>query len=584
VAVLRFIVRLFALVGLLVVLLAVAVGAWLWDIAGRRQPLPDAIVLELDLSRPLVDRSPADPLAAAVFGRDPSVTEVVEALDRARADPRVKGVLARVGGAELGMAKIQEIRDAVARLRETGRFAVAFADSFGEGASGMRDYYLAAAFGEIWMQPTGTVGITGVSTSVPFLRGAFDKLGIEPQLEHRRDYKSFSNTFTEQDFTPQHREMTEWLVRDLFEQMVEGIAAGRGLSVDEVRPLVDRAPLTDREATDGRLLDRLLYRDEAQSAVRDMAGGGTLVETGDYLHGAGRPNREGPVVAVVHGNGPIRRGGDELGSLLGDEVMAADTISEAILEAVGDRAVQAIVFRVDSGGGSAVASETIRRAVVQARNARKPIVVSMGDAAASGGYWVAVDADRVIAQPGTLTGSIGVVSGKFATRGFWDTLGVNWGEVAQGRNAGMFSGVRPFSEAERARLDALLDETYRNFLQRVAQARRMPIDAVEAAAGGRVFTGRQARERGLVDETGGLYAAIAAAKRLAGIPDEAPVTVWDYPRPKGPFGTALEFFGMGEAVQAIRLVRELRPVLRVLAPIMVRREEETVRMPDLGLR
>jgi len=582
--VLRFLVRLFAVFGVAVFLGAVALGVWIWERAGAAPDLPERVVLELDLSAPLSDDAAADPFAAALFGREPSRRDVLDALERARTDPRVAGVVARFGPWEPSTADAQEIRAAVERLRGDGRFAIAWADSFGEFAGGIRAYGLAAGFDEVWLQPAGIVGITGLSSATPFARRALDRLGIDPQLERREAYKTFADTFTETGFTPEHREMTEALVADLTGQVVLGIAEGRRLGPDVVEALVDRAPLLDREALDARLVDRLAYRDEALAEALERAGdGAVLVAADEYLDAAGRPGREGgAAIALIEGTGAIQRGESGLGGLFDDRTMGADTIAGAFADAAADPAVQAIVFRIDSGGGSAVASETIRRALLRAQAAGKPVVVSMGGAAASGGYWIAADADRIVALPGTLTGSIGVVAGKFVVEELSAEIGVEWGVVGAGDTATFDSALRPFTPEGRARLDAFLDDAYRAFVERVAEGRDLDPEAVRAIAGGRVWTGRQAMERGLVDALGGLDAAVAEARRLAGVPDGAPVEIRRFPAPESPFARALELAGVGAAQPP--LPPEALALLRAAAPLLRGPREEAARMPELGLR
>ncbi|HSK39793.1 MAG TPA: S49 family peptidase, partial [Arenibaculum sp.] len=260
----RFLVRLFAVVGLLVVLLAVGAGIAAYQVLTAERPVPERIVLELDLDRGLVEDVPADPVAEILFGRETTMRDLVDTLDRARRDPRVRGLVARLGGDRFSLAQAQELRAAVERFRDSGRFAVAFADTFGELGPGNVSYYLASGFAEVWLQPVGMVGLTGLSAEVPFLRDTLDMVGLTPALDHREEYKSFSNTFTERDLTPAHREMMESMVEELTGQLVAGIAGGRSLPREAVTALIDRAPLLDREAVEAGLVDRLGYLDEVR--------------------------------------------------------------------------------------------------------------------------------------------------------------------------------------------------------------------------------------------------------------------------------------------------------------------------------
>ncbi|WP_431858951.1 signal peptide peptidase SppA [Azospirillum sp.] len=558
---LRFLVRLFAFIGFLVV---AGIGTAVWYLWTHEEPLPDAMVLTLDLDKPLSSRPDGDALGS-LLGREASLRDVLDALERARSDERVKGLLVRIGGHEPGFAEAQEIRAAVERLRATGRFALAFAEGFGEGGAGNRSYYLATGFDEVWVQPLGDVGITGLAAQIPFARGALDQLGIQPQVQQREEYKSFADTFTQRDLTPANREMTQALLSDLSKQLVDGIAKARRLDPGEVRALIDRAPLMDQEALQARLIDRIGYRDEAEAEARRRAGGGETVELTDYLGTAGPPHRDGPVVALIHAVGTISRGESE-GRGISEVSAGSDTIVEAFDKAVEDDDVKAILFRVDSGGGSVTASESIRRAVVRARERGKPVVVSMGDAAASGGYWISMNADRIVAMPGTITGSIGVVAGKMSLEGLSEKLGVHWGVVADAKNAGMWSPFRAFSESEQARLTAMIDRTYASFLAKVAEARRLPADKVHAAAKGRVWTGQQALALGLVDELGDTETALVRVREAIGLKPDAPVALEPFPPPKSTLEEIRSVMS-GKGLVREAVARELRAWLGPLAEL-----------------
>ncbi|MBP2230215.1 protease-4 [Azospirillum agricola] len=561
---LRFFVRLFATIGLLVV--AALVGAVVLLV--RYQPsLPDAVVLDLDLTRTLAEGG-SDRLGG-LLGHDASLREVLDALERGRSDPKVKGVLARLGGDDIGFAQAQELRAAVERFRASGRFAVAFSESYGEGGAGNRAYLLASAFDEVWLQPLGMVGLTGLSAEVPFARAALDTLGVQPQLMQREEYKSFADTFTRSELTPANREMLQGLVGDLTNQLVDGIAKSRRVPPASVRAALDRAPLLDREALELKLIDRVGYADEARDAALQRAGGGAeLVETADYRSVAGGAHDSGPTVALIHAVGTIT-GGKSDRPALGEITAGSETIVQAIEEAVDDPDVKAILFRIDSGGGSVSASEAIRRALEKARQRGKPVIASMGDAAASGGYWIALAADRIVASPATITGSIGVVAGKMSFAGLSEKLGVQWGRVPAARNAGMWSPMHPFSPSEEERLTAIIDTTYATFLERVAQARRLTPEQARAAAKGRVWTGAQARELGLIDEFGGQEEALTLARTAAGLAADAPVTLAPFPAPKSVTEELLSLLSnRGELVGALSAVAELKPLLARLRPLL----------------
>jgi protease-4 len=378
----------------------------------------------------------------------------------------------------------------------------------------------------------GEVNLIGISARSPFLRGTMDKLGIVPEFPGRGDYKTARFMYTQRDFTPAAREMIGWLVDSLMDQMVDGIASSRGMSSDEVRELIDRAPFFGSEAHDAGLVDTLEDWPEFTDRVASRASGrAEVVGVRSYLERA-RASRGAQKIAVVNGIGTIMRGPSGRGfSLFGsEEVMGSDTISRAFRDAREAHGVKAVVFRVDSPGGSALASEIIRKEMV--RTAEKiPVVVSMKDVAASGGYWVTCGAQKIIADPGCQTGSIGVLAGHLNMDQFWaDKLGVTFGRLDAGRNANIYGSLENWTDEQRAIVDRMLDRIYDDFLDRVSAARKMDRDAVDAIGRGRVWTGAQALERGLVDELGDFDRAVEAARELAGIAPDARVELVDFPK------------------------------------------------------
>ncbi len=492
---------------------------------------PAGLLLELDLTSDVLESVPADPLAAVQARGKPRLRTIVERLRDAAADGRVRGLVAKVGACSLPLARAQEIRDAVRAFAATGRPTVAWAESFAEFGPATVAYYLASGFGEVWVQPSGAVGLTGFAAEPLFVRGLLDRVGIEPQVEQRHEYKNAADLFVRREMTDAHREALARLTESATEQVVAGVAAARGLSVTAVRALVDAAPLTPTEAHDGGLVDHVGYRDEVYANVRDRLGPQiTLVFLDRYqpprrLLDAVRRRvaaRRTGAVALVSGHGGIVTGRSRRSGVMG-QVMGSDTVSAALRAAVADEHVKAIVFRVDSPGGSYVASDTVWRHVELARSAGKPVVVSMGAVVGSGGYFVACGADVIVAQPGTLTGSIGVFGGKPVVTGLLDRLGVTTARVEAGRHAAMFSPRRSFTDTEWERLAGWLDRVYDDFVGKVAVGRGMTRDRVHDLARGRVWTGADAHDIGLVDELGGLEQAAAIARARAHLPDDAPV-------------------------------------------------------------
>lgn len=489
------------------------------------------VLLELDLSHPLVEREPDDPIAKLRSRGKPRLRPVLRALHEAGDDDRVVGLVAKVGDLSMTLARAQELRDAVGVFAASGKPTVAWTDTFGESANATIPYFLATGFGEIWLQPTGELNMLGLAAEVTFLRGVFDKLGVAPEMGQRYEYKNAADRLLQTEFTDAHREASDRLTESAWEQVAAAIAKSRELSDTEVQEIADRAPMFAEEALSARLVDRLGYRDEVYTAARRAAGGDVQLLFADRWRPAASPVRRvvrqvrtkrKPGLALVDGFGGIVTGRSRRSPLMGP-VMGSDSITAAFRAAVRDERVRAIVFRVDSPGGSAVASDSIWREVLCAQEAGKPVVVSMGSVAGSGGYYVACSADTIVAQPGTLTGSIGVLGGKFVTTGLTDRVGLAYGATERGRNARMHSMRRPFDEVERERLDAFLDRVYDDFTGKVAAGRRMTREAVHEVARGRVWTGADAARLGLVDTLGGLHDAARIARSRAGLPEDAPL-------------------------------------------------------------
>jgi protease-4 len=533
----RFLVGLFATIGVICFIGIVAiVGLTVVAVkfAGTATQLPETIVLTADLTGGLTDSAEPGPLSRFAYGQKTTLRDFVDALERAGDDPRVKSLFIQLGDDSLALAKTQQVRDAIAGFRAKGKFAVAYADTFGEGGPGTRPYYLATACDEIWLQPLGEVGLTGLRSETPFLKGLFDKLGIATDFEHREEYKTATNSLTETQMTGPQREEVEALLTSMSGQIDRGIAAARKLSEAEVERLVDSAPIAAEAAKTAGLIDRIAYRDEAMARAQQHAGTGAKFETvSRYLAAAGRPHRSGTKIALIYGTGLITRTGSDAAALTEDTQFTARALARAFTAAERDKDVRAIIFRIDSPGGSAIASETIWREVARARERGKPVVVSMGDVAASGGYYVAAPADKIVAEPATLTGSIGVLGGKIILGGLMEKLGITTDGAQRGANADMYSAMQDFSPQARQHFVEELDETYRGFKDRVAAGRHLSPDAVEAVAKGRVWTGEEAKANGLVDALGGYDTALQLAREAAKLPDDAPIDIVVYPKERG---------------------------------------------------
>ncbi|HEX3922740.1 MAG TPA: signal peptide peptidase SppA [Streptosporangiaceae bacterium] len=505
------------------------------QVARWRRQRTAPLILELDFTEGITEEPPGDPVSAVLSMRRSRLADLLEGLRRARSDQRVKALVAKVGGRPIGLATVQEIRRAVEEFRDAGKLTVAWAETFGEFSAGNVPYYLATAFDTIYLQPSGDLGLTGITMARYFLRGTLDQLGVDFQVAKRYEYKSAAEQLTERSFTGPAREATERLAASVVAQLTDAIAERRRMDPAKVRELIDRGPFLAAQAHEAGLVDELGYRDEVYARVRRQAGQDAVLQhVGRYQRSRALaerarklPNPSQRHVALVYATGPIRRGRSGRGPLSGG-AMGSDTISAALRAAAADHHARAIVLRVNSPGGSYVASDTIWREVVRARNAGKPVVVSMGDVAASGGYFISMAADAIVAQPGTVTGSIGVLSGKPVLSDLLSRAGVTTDSVAEGAHSEMFTTTRPFSEDEWALVNGWLDHIYADFTGKVADGRRMSAQRVHELARGRVWTGADALAGGLVDELGGLDRAAAVARRRAGLPASAPLRI--YPR------------------------------------------------------
>jgi len=531
--------------------------------------LPSKILLEADFERSIEEYMPDQPITKVFGGEEPTTRDVIDALDRAATDDRVVGLIARIGAAPMGLAQIQEIRDAVARFRASGKPAAAWSETFGEFGAGNGAYYLATAFDHIYLQPSGDVGLTGLMYESPFVKGLFDKLDVVPRMDHRYEYKNAMNFYTETKFTDAHREAMRKLMDSQFGQIVAGISAGRGLTDGQVRAVFNDGPYLGQQAVDAKLVDELLYRDEVYAKTRGKSGDDAeLLYLEKYMERAGRPHAKGQKVALIYGVGAVQRGKGGFSPISGT-AMGSDTVASAFRAAREDEDVKAIVFRVDSPGGSYVASDTIWRETQLTRQAGKPVVVTMGNLAGSGGYFVAMGADKIVAQPGTITASIGVLGGKLLTKGFWDKVGVTYDEVHTSDNGTMFTGAQDYTPKEWGKFQQWLDRVYGDFTSKVSEGRKLPKAKVLEIAKGRIWTGEDALGLGLVDALGGFDVALKLAKEAAKIPVGDDVNLVVFPRKRSFFETLSQKTpdnseGDAWAEVAVELAGQLRPALALL--------------------
>lgn len=545
---------------------------------------PAHMVLELDLREAMSDQRSPSPFAA--FGGSNALLDVLAQIDAARADNAVEGIFIRANTDGMPAAQAEELRTALAAFRQAGKFVVAHLQNDSVRMS-MAGYMTVADADEVWLQETSEFMPMGLSAEVTFFAGTLQRYHMAADFETREDYKTAANSLTQRTFTPEHRESITSLMTSIYDTMLANIAADRELSVDQVRQAVEATPYTAQNALERRLVDQLGRPEDAARAALARAENAELVDIADYRP---RARSGGRVIAVVQGEGAIVSGPEEH-SIFGDEAtMQSDRIAQALLDASADEDVAAIVFRVSSPGGSVVASDQILAALRTARERGKRIVVSMGDVAASGGYYVSAYADEIVASPTTITGSIGVVGGKLIIGPALDHyLSTNTESVSVGSPlVDMFNSERPFNQAERAAFSGFIDRAYQGFIALVADGREMTPEQVRAVAGGRVWTGAQARQHGLVDHLGGFSVAVARARALAGIGEDDRVQLRYYPAAESPFKAFERLFGASaESVEALVRLNAILSDPRAQRALAAMREEDAnvrVRADEVDVR
>lgn len=520
----------FAVLGTLVALVViVTAGLVIYGMVADKG-LPPRIVLAIDARGGFTDAP-----VPVVFGAAPlSFIDVIFALKKASADPRVKGLVLRVGQGGIAGAHAQELKQAIEAFRAAGddRFVIAQAGSF--SGPGIGQYHVASLADEIWLQRTSELNAVGMLSTTVFLRGFFDMIQAKADISKRHEYKNAANVYTETDYTPAHREATTALLRSIYDTLTTDIAAGRNMDVTALRGLIDNAPYLTEGALDAKLIDKVGFYDDAEKAAKERAGEGAgVVALGDYYGREGspyaNPARNDGVIALIVAEGPIIDGPSR-SDFYDGQLLGGDTIAAAVRAATDDPAVKALLVRVNSPGGSALASDVMLDALKKAQARGKKVVISMGPVAASGGYWMSMDADLIFASPATITGSIGVLSGKLVVRDTLRLAGLNPVTIGIGANANMSSEYEEWTPEQRVKFEASVDQIYERFTAAVAEGRKLPLDTVRQIARGRVWTGADALGLNLVDRMGGLTDALAETARLAGIPDGGRIDVRIYPQ------------------------------------------------------
>ncbi len=515
------------------------------------------LLLKIEGNIPEVRRSGyfPDPFA----GREATLDQIITAIDKATLDENIKGIVLSLKGASITIAQAQELRDAVKKFKDSGKFSVSYAVSYGDGGSALANYYLASAFDTIWMQPIGIVSIAGFNAEMPFLKDFFEKIGVRGHFIQRKEYKSAMESFTRSGMSEYNKESMEAVIDDLFSQIVADISADRNIAPEQFSEYINQGIFVDKEALSQGLVDRVGYSDMVVGEIREIVDSNPESKNVDFIpveeyykyiiSKSTKEFEQKEEIAVVHINGAIVQSdkrksymGAPLG--IGGSVVAADNIADILYDIADDKDIKAVLLRINSPGGSPAASETIRRAILRVKEKGKKVVVSMGGAAASGGYWISADADYIFAQNSTLTGSIGVIGGKFDLAGLWDKLSINWESINKGENSTIWSINQGFSEGELKVMSRMMDNVYENFVNLVSSGRNMSIEEVEKIAKGRVWTGNDGLENGLVDEIGGYLDALDKVAEIIGKTDRGDLSIVILPRPKNPVEEILDIIGM----------------------------------------
>lgn len=514
---------------LVILLVIAAVVLFIWIVPHWAFTTGETIssnsVLVLDLNGSIEEQRSAD-LSSVFFGsRTLVLHEINDAIDSARTDPRIKGLVVRIGPLETGWAKLEEIHSHLLAFHASGKPSVCYLGYDGEENA---EYYVATGCDQVWLGPSNPLGVRGMMAEATFLRGTLDKLKIVPDFYHIAEFKTATNQFTEKKFTLAHREEVESLLTSVYDQYLTEVSLARHMDRAHFADLVQKGPFLPQDAMQNNLVDRLAYWDEVRDFFRQKTGEWNPVGFTQYRQGLS--DGSGPRIAIIYASGEIVSGASQI-SPGGTVVMGGDSVAAEIREARNDSSIRAIVLRVDSPGGSSVASEVIRREVELARK-KKPVVVSMSDVAASGGYWISMSADKIVADPGTITASIGVLSGKMNISGLYKLLGLSTDYVATSDNATLYSPQQDFTPAQQLVVQRMLQDIYTSFTQGVAQGRGLPIATVQKIAKGRVWSGEQAKGLGLVDDLGGADRAVTVAKELAHIPVNSSVEIVRLPKEK----------------------------------------------------
>lgn len=547
----------FAIFGLLFIILLFVILGMLGQDSGITKVVPNKAIVVIDFDENYPEVRNDDLFSELSETPSMSFYDLIKTINLAALDHKVKAIIGNVSVSNLGMAQIEDLRDSIATFRKTGKKAYLYSTGFGSFGKGTSEYYLATAFDEIWMQPSTEVGITGIDMEVPFVKGLLDKIGVNPEFYTRHEYKSAVSSFVNKDFTPEFKNEMERLGGGLYQQIVKGISATRGIDEEVVKTLINEAPIMAQDAMAKKLIDQVAYKPELIEKVMDETDA-EMIDVLDYSLNIKEGGKNKPTIALVVVEGVISEGKSASNPLQGEAIAGADTIVKQLDVIAQDKNVKALVLRVNSPGGSYTASNEIWYAIKRMSDKKKiPVVVSMADYAASGGYFIALAGEYIFAEPSTITGSIGVLGGKMVMSGLWEKLEINWGEIKFGENAGILSANRNFNATEKAFFNRSLDNIYQDFTTKVSEARDINMVELDKVARGRVWIGAEALKVKLVDAIGGINEAIAKAKELGGIKPKTRFNITYYPKKKTFQEKLAQMLGSGPKISVNKVVNDL---------------------------
>lgn len=547
----------FAIFGFLFIILMFVLLGMLRQDAGVVKKVPHKAIVFIDFDESYPEIRNDDLFTELAETQSLSFYDLIKTINLAALDPKVKAIIGNVSLSNLGLAQIQDLRDSIATFKLSGKKAYLYSTGFGSFGKGTSEYYLATAFDEIWMQPNTEVGITGIDMEVPFVKGLLDKIGVEPEFYTRHEYKNAVASLVSKGFSPEFKSEMERLGSSLYERITADIAATRKLSEADVKQAVDDAPLFADEALDRKLIDKVAYKPELIETVMDETDA-EMINVLDYYLNIKEGSKNNPTIAFMVVDGVIKEGKSSSNPLQGEGVAGADSIIEQLDVIAQDKNVKALVLRINSPGGSYTASNEIWYALKKMKEKKEiPLIISMSDYAASGGYFLSLAGDYVLAEPATVTGSIGVLGGKMVMKGLWEKFDINWGEIKFGENAGILSSNRKFSESEKAVFNRSLDNIYKDFTAKVSEARGIDLNALDKIARGRVWTGEGALGVGLVDALGGINEAVAKAKEMGGIKPKTSFNITYYPKKKTLQEKLAQILDGGPKISVNKVVNDL---------------------------